>query len=31
VLNIVTGDIPAGEALTRHPGVDLVSFTGSDA
>jgi acyl-CoA reductase-like NAD-dependent aldehyde dehydrogenase len=31
VLNIVTGDIPAGEALTRHPGVDLVSFTGSGA
>ncbi|MGB8403231.1 MAG: aldehyde dehydrogenase family protein [Mycobacterium sp.] len=31
VLNIVTGDIPAGEALTRHPGVDIVSFTGSDA
>ncbi len=31
VLNIVTGDIPAGERLTRHPGVDLVSFTGSDA
>jgi aldehyde dehydrogenase (NAD+) len=31
VLNIVTGDIPAGEALTRHPGVDLVSFTGSDS
>lgn len=30
VLNIVTGDIPAGERLTRHPGVDLVSFTGSD-
>jgi aldehyde dehydrogenase (NAD+) len=31
VLNIVTGDIAAGEALTRHPGVDIVSFTGSDA
>lgn len=30
VLNIVTGDIPAGEALTRHPDVDLLSFTGSD-
>ena len=29
-LNIVTGDIAAGEALTRHPGVDIVSFTGSD-
>lgn len=31
VLNIVTGDVDAGEALTRHPGVDIVSFTGSDA
>jgi acyl-CoA reductase-like NAD-dependent aldehyde dehydrogenase len=31
VLNIVTGDIAAGQALTSHPGVDLVSFTGSDA
>jgi acyl-CoA reductase-like NAD-dependent aldehyde dehydrogenase len=31
VLNIVTGDIAAGEALTRHPDVDIVSFTGSDA
>jgi aldehyde dehydrogenase (NAD+) len=31
VLNIVTGDVAAGEALTRHPGVDMVSFTGSDA
>ncbi|ORB32278.1 aldehyde dehydrogenase family protein [Mycolicibacterium parafortuitum] len=30
-LNIVTGDVAAGERLTRHPGVDLVSFTGSDA
>jgi acyl-CoA reductase-like NAD-dependent aldehyde dehydrogenase len=30
VLNIVTGDIEAGEALTRHPMVDCVSFTGSD-
>jgi aldehyde dehydrogenase (NAD+) len=30
VLNIVTGDIDAGEALTRHPDVDIVSFTGSD-
>lgn len=29
-LNIVTGDIAAGEALTRHPGVDVISFTGSD-
>ena len=30
VLNIITGDIDAGEALTRHPDVDIVSFTGSD-
>lgn len=30
VLNVVTGDIAAGEALTSHPGVDVVSFTGSD-
>jgi acyl-CoA reductase-like NAD-dependent aldehyde dehydrogenase len=30
VLNIVTGDIAAGQALTSHPGVDVVSFTGSD-
>lgn len=30
-LNIVTGDVAAGETLTRHPGVDIVSFTGSDA
>lgn len=30
VLNIVTGDIEAGEALTTHPAVDMVSFTGSD-
>ncbi|CAJ1510712.1 aldehyde dehydrogenase family protein [[Mycobacterium] burgundiense] len=30
-LNIVTGDIAAGERLTQHPDVDLVSFTGSDA
>jgi aldehyde dehydrogenase (NAD+) len=29
-LNVVTGDIAAGEALTRHPEVDIVSFTGSD-
>ncbi|BBZ21660.1 aldehyde dehydrogenase family protein [Mycolicibacter hiberniae] len=31
VLNVVTGDIAAGERLTRHPGVDIISFTGSDA
>lgn len=30
VVNIVTGDIEAGEKLTTHPDVDLVSFTGSD-
>jgi aldehyde dehydrogenase (NAD+) len=29
-LNIVTGDVAAGETLTRHPAVDIVSFTGSD-
>ncbi len=31
VLNIVHGDRVAGEALVEHPGVDLVSFTGSTA
>ncbi|MEU8569759.1 aldehyde dehydrogenase family protein [Streptomyces pathocidini] len=32
VFNLVTGVGPvAGEALARHPGVDLVSFTGSTA
>ncbi len=30
VVNIVTGDIAAGETLTTHPDVDMVSFTGSD-
>jgi len=30
VLNIVTGDAAAGQALTSHPSVDVVSFTGSD-
>jgi aldehyde dehydrogenase (NAD+) len=30
VLNIVTGDAPVSEHLTTHPGVDMVSFTGSD-
>lgn len=31
VINIVHGDVTAGQALTSHPGVDLVSFTGSTA
>ncbi|MGX1675524.1 aldehyde dehydrogenase family protein [Streptomyces sp. NPDC055400] len=31
VLNVVTGDIAAGERLTTHAGVDVVTFTGSDA
>jgi aldehyde dehydrogenase (NAD+) len=31
VLNVVTGDIRESEHLTTHPGVDMVSFTGSDA
>jgi acyl-CoA reductase-like NAD-dependent aldehyde dehydrogenase len=30
VLNVVTGDAEASEHLTTHPGVDMVSFTGSD-
>jgi len=30
VLNIITGDADAGETLTCHPDVDIVSFTGSD-
>jgi aldehyde dehydrogenase (NAD+) len=30
VLNIVTGDVAASQTLTTHPGVDVVSFTGSD-
>ena len=30
VFNLVTGyGVPAGEALVRHPGVDMISFTGS--
>jgi aldehyde dehydrogenase (NAD+) len=31
VLNVVTGDAAESEHLTTHPGVDMVSFTGSDA
>ena len=31
VVNVVTGDGATGEALVAHPGVDLVSFTGSTA
>ncbi len=31
VLNIVWGDRATGEALVAHPGVDMVSFTGSTA
>jgi len=30
-VNLVQGGAAAGEALTRHPGVDKVSFTGSTA
>jgi aldehyde dehydrogenase (NAD+) len=29
VVNLVTGDAGAGRLLTEHPGVDMVSFTGS--
>ncbi len=31
VLNLVTGDLEAGEALSRHMGIDKISFTGSTA
>ena len=31
VLNVVTGDLEVGQALTSDPGIDVVSFTGSDA
>ena len=30
VLNIITGDVEAGQELTASPLVDLISFTGSD-
>ncbi len=30
ILNIVTGGMAVGEALTTHKGIDLVTFTGSD-
>ncbi len=29
VLNVVTGDASAGEALVEHPGIDKIAFTGS--
>jgi aldehyde dehydrogenase (NAD+) len=28
-LNLVTGGLEAGEAISRHPGIDKISFTGS--
>jgi aldehyde dehydrogenase (NAD+) len=31
VLNVVTAGVAASEHLTTHPGVDMLSFTGSDA
>jgi betaine-aldehyde dehydrogenase len=31
VLNVVTADSEASEALVRHPGIDKISFTGSSA
>ncbi len=30
VLNVITGDVDVSTALTTHPDVDMVSFTGSD-
>jgi aldehyde dehydrogenase (NAD+) len=30
VLNVVTGDADAGERLTTHPDIAMISFTGSD-
>ena len=31
VINVVTADRAASEALVRHPGVDKITFTGSSA
>src|SRR6266576_585819 len=31
VLNIVTGGPEAGKAIVRHPGIDKIAFTGSNA
>jgi len=31
VFNLVLGDVDAGRALVAHPGVDAISFTGSQA
>lgn len=31
VLNVVHGDVSAGQAIAEHPGIDFVSFTGSSA
>ncbi len=31
VVNVITGDGTPGAALCRHPGVDMISFTGSTA
>lgn len=31
VVNVITGGPATGEALVRHPGVDLIAFTGSVA
>jgi benzaldehyde dehydrogenase (NAD) len=31
VLHVLAGGAAAGEALVRHPGVDMISFTGSTA
>ena len=29
-INVVTGGVEIGAALTRHPGIDFIAFTGSD-